>query len=304
MFDVAAGDAWDRGDRVRGAARHAGRPPGSRRTGRRGSASRSVMRTSARVNAVTWDGRSFVAVGEDRSELPDWNDLATATARAAVWTSADGRTWTRVPHTHGARGRRVHRHDGGPDHGRHAGRDGRPGRARGGRLRLPERLRGLRPAAWTSPDGVSWQRAVAMPTVPGVLKAVASSGAGYVAVGAESCAGSATIQAGDCPALVLTHPTAGRGPSSRSRSRVTCARSRGSATATSPLRPTDPSSCGPAAMAPPGYPPRLKEAPRSPTSGSSLNGSLAATPETAVWLGPAGTETAPAAWVSGAGPAP
>ena len=56
--------------------------------------------TSIRVNAVAWDGQQLILVGEDRS---DWDgtaeSLATAKARAAVWTSTDGRTWTRVPHT-------------------------------------------------------------------------------------------------------------------------------------------------------------------------------------------------------------
>ena len=52
-----------------------------------------------RVHAVAWDGRSFVVVGEDRSDWQGFgSSIATAKARAAVWTSTDGRTWTRVPH--------------------------------------------------------------------------------------------------------------------------------------------------------------------------------------------------------------
>ena len=51
-----------------------------------------------RIEAVTWDGQRFVAVGTDRSDLNGRN-LGEAKARAAVWTSTDGRSWDRVPHT-------------------------------------------------------------------------------------------------------------------------------------------------------------------------------------------------------------
>jgi hypothetical protein len=49
----------------------------------------------ARLNAVTWGSGTFVAVGEDRSDLRP-KDVTEARPRAAVWTSNDGRTWVRA----------------------------------------------------------------------------------------------------------------------------------------------------------------------------------------------------------------
>jgi hypothetical protein len=45
-----------------------------------------------------------------------------------------------------------------------------------------------------------------MPDLSGILKAVAASGDGYVAVGAETCDSSPVAVPGGCPALVLTSP--------------------------------------------------------------------------------------------------
>ena len=253
---------------------------------------------SVRINAVTWDGRQFVAVGEDRSQLKDWKDLASATARAAVWTSTDGRKWTRVPHTKTL------------DVGGFIDtmEDPITGGMRdvlaspGGLLAVGSVCQNdsgdCQPAAWTSPDGVSWQRTAGVPSVPGVLKAVATSGAGYVAVGAQSCAGSARIQAGDCPALILTSPdgeawTQQSFEQSGDLRTITWIGDRYVATA--PDGPgllwtcEDGSSWVPAAV---------DGGPAKPDLGGVVEWQLAATPETAVWLGPAGMETAPKAWVS------
>ena len=74
---------------------------------------------STRVNAIAWDGRQFVMVGEDRSQWDGTLEgMAKATARAAVWTSTDGYNFTRVPHSDGLRCRRVPGHDGGSVHRR------------------------------------------------------------------------------------------------------------------------------------------------------------------------------------------
>ena len=55
---------------------------------------------STRVNAIAWDGRQFVMVGEDRSQWDGTLDgMDKASARAAVWTSTDGYSFTRVPHS-------------------------------------------------------------------------------------------------------------------------------------------------------------------------------------------------------------
>ncbi len=55
---------------------------------------------STRVNAIAWDGRQFVMVGEDRSQWDGTLEgMDKASARAAVWTSTDGYNFTRVPHS-------------------------------------------------------------------------------------------------------------------------------------------------------------------------------------------------------------
>jgi hypothetical protein len=164
---------------------------------------------SARVNAVAWTGERFVIVGEDRSDLRSWRDLATATARAAVWTSTDGLTWTRVRHTRALdAGGFVDTLEDPITGGMRdvvAGGDGLV--AVGSRCRSEPAT--CRPAAWTSPDGRTWRRVRDLPDGGGgVLKAVSLGGsagtARYVAVGARSCGSTPTIEVSTCSALVLT----------------------------------------------------------------------------------------------------
>jgi hypothetical protein len=250
------------------------------------------------VNAVTWDGRSFIAVGEDRSQLTDLKGLSTATARAAVWTSADGRTWSRVPHTKAL------------DVGGFI--DTMEDPLTGGMrdvIAVPAGFVAVgsvcqnnpaacQSAAWTSTDGTSWKRVAGMPTLPGVLKAVATSGTGYVAVGAQSCSGSPLSEVGGCPALILTSPDG------QAWTRQSFAQSGDLRTitwigvrffATAPDGPgllwtsSDGSSWVAATVA---------GGPAKPDLGGVVEWQLAATPEKAVWLGPAGMETTPKAWVS------
>jgi hypothetical protein len=159
--------------------------------------------TFTRVNAVGWDGRQFVLAGEDRS---DWDgsvaDLATATARAAVWTSVDGRTWTRVPHS--------------PVFDVGGFIDTTEDPATGGMTDVVPGPAGFvavgstctsegacEPAAWTTGGGDTWERAADMQGLSGQLKAVAASDSGYVAVGSGTCGSSPNSIPQDCPAVIM-----------------------------------------------------------------------------------------------------
>jgi hypothetical protein len=145
---------------------------------------------STRVNAVTWDGRQFVVVGEDRSEWDgSLKNMAKATARAAVWTSPDGRTWTRAPHTTALDvGDFIDTMEDPSTGGMNDVVAGPAGLVAVGSVCTAD-PRGCKPMAWTSTDGTSWERAAAMQaagdqadiSVP--LNGVAASDAGYVAVG-------------------------------------------------------------------------------------------------------------------------
>jgi hypothetical protein len=101
---------------------------------------------------------------------------------AAVWTSADGATWTRVAHV--------------PEVFGSVGftsmfsvTTGGPGLVAVGFQRIADDLEAG--AIWTSPDGVTWTRVAADPTVVGgattsvLLNAVAAAGPGLVAGGIE-----------------------------------------------------------------------------------------------------------------------
>ena len=139
----------------------------------------------ARVSAVTWDGGQFVLVGEDRS---GWNGdgatLAAAKARAAAWTSPDGRTWTRVPHNpvFEVGGFTDTMED--PSSGGMADVIAGPdGLIATGSVCNAKLVVGCQPAVWTSLDGTSWERMKGVPALSGSLRAIAASGTGYVAVG-------------------------------------------------------------------------------------------------------------------------
>ena len=57
------------------------------------------------------------------------------------------------------------------------------------------------PAAWTSTNGLAWERAAGMPTVRGTINSVAASDSGYVAVGSVC-----EERPARCAALVLASP--------------------------------------------------------------------------------------------------
>ena len=162
----------------------------------------------SRVRAVAWTGTRFVIVGEDRSDLRDWRDLGTAKVRAAVWTSRDGLTWTRVRHTRSLRaGGFVDTSEDPITGGMRdvvAGPDGLV--AVGSVCRSATGT--CSAAAWASADGRRWSRVAGMPAVGGVLESVARArdGSGYVATGRRSCGKRAPIELPSCTALVATSP--------------------------------------------------------------------------------------------------
>ena len=142
----------------------------------------------ARVSAVAWDGRQFVIVGEDRSDWKGFGSpLATAKARAAVWTSPDGRSWTRVPHAPVFEvGGFIDTMEDPSSGGMADVMAGPDGLIAVGSVCNTKAAAGCQPAVWTSPDGFSWEHIKGVPTVSGSLGAIATSDTrtSYVAVGA------------------------------------------------------------------------------------------------------------------------
>ncbi len=253
----------------------------------------------ARVTAITWDGRQFVLVGEDRSTWNgDGTTLAMAKARAAVWTSPDGRTWTRVPHDPVFEvGGFIDTTEDPVTGGMQGVTAGQAGLVAVGSV-CQSNPAACQPAAWISKDGISWQRTADVPNVPGVLKAVATSGTGYVAVGAQSCSGSPLSQAGACPALIVTSPdgqtwTQQSFEQSGDLRTITWIGDRYFATA-----PDGPQLLWTSADGTTWAPAAVEGGPAKPDLGFVVEWQLAATPEAAVWLGPTGMETAPKAWLS------
>ena len=131
--------------------------------GRPVRALRPCPETPARANAVTWDGRQFVVVGEDRSDY-DGTNLPTAMARAAVWTSPDGRTWTRVPHAPVFDVGNFSDTMDDPSSGGMADvMAGEDGLVAVGSAYRPT-ADGCQPVIWTSGDGTAWERVADLQT--------------------------------------------------------------------------------------------------------------------------------------------
>ena len=134
-----------------------------------------------RIVAVAGGPRGYVIVGY---VIAGFSTRAPAiTARAAAWTSPDGVTWTRAVDSADM--------DVGPC--QHTGEEPSCGGMRGvtpigsgyvavGQARSNPGDRS-RPAAWTSPDGITWTRSDAGLTFDGFLSGVTAGGAGLVAVG-------------------------------------------------------------------------------------------------------------------------
>jgi hypothetical protein len=127
---------------------------------------------SQRMNSVALGGPGLVAVGSVGSQVDDLVD-------AAVWTSVDGITWTRVPHDEAVfGGERIQTME--------SVTAGGPGLvAVGG-----DELTGSA-AVWTSVDGITWFRVPHNETVfgtegnPAPMLSVTAGGPGLVAVGAD-----------------------------------------------------------------------------------------------------------------------
>jgi len=118
------------------------------------------------IHSVAVGGPGFVAVGAD-------------SGAAAVWTSPDGVTWTRVPHDPEVFG------DGEPWLAMNAVTAGGPGLVAAGH---GERYSGA--AIWTSPDGIEWSRVPHDEAVFGgvgfqLILDVTAGATGVVAVGLE-----------------------------------------------------------------------------------------------------------------------
>jgi hypothetical protein len=237
---------------------------------------------------VTWDGGQFVVVGEDRSDFNGRN-LAKAKVRAAVWTSADGRAWTRVPHTAALDvGKLV---DTLEDPGSGGMSDvvmGPQGLIAVGSV-CDGTPAGCTAAAWTSPDGHTWEPAPDHPAAHGALTSVvASTRAGYLAAGPTLCDG--------CQALAFTSAD-GRSWEPQSfdgrHDFTTITSINGMLFAIVPDQPTIvwASDDGQIWL--------QSSVTGGPTTGGGVTEwQLAASPDTAVWLGSPSDSSQPAAWVS------
>jgi hypothetical protein len=133
------------------------------------------------MNAVVAGGPGLVAVGYDEAGAGR-DESGGAATDAAVWTSADGLTWTRIPHDEAALG-------GHNSQGMNGVAAGGPGLVAVGYDNAAEGRAGLdsNAAVWTSPDGITWTR-VPDDQVFGnyrwqMMNAVTLGGPGLVAVG-------------------------------------------------------------------------------------------------------------------------
>ncbi len=138
------------------------------------------------ISSVTAGGPGLVAVGSDRHEYEQH-----CGAVAAVWTSVDGITWSRVPHDErvfGSIGPYAINDVTATDSGLVAV-GSRDGDTHGSAL------------VWTSPDGITWSQLPHDETALGgegdqMMKSVTANGSGLVAVGSDrrgSLAGDAAV---------------------------------------------------------------------------------------------------------------
>jgi hypothetical protein len=137
------------------------------------------------MSGVTIGGPGLVAVGQarhDQSDDADWVDWV-----AAVWTSTDGRVWSRVPHDESVFG--------GPDNqSMRSVTAGGPGLVAVG---ASSDAGGSDAAVWTSTDGRVWSRVPHDRAVFGdkSMRSVAAGAPGLVAVGQAPSSGSESVAA-------------------------------------------------------------------------------------------------------------
>jgi hypothetical protein len=132
------------------------------------------------MNAVTAGGPGLVAVGRAGPMTPQ-------EAVAAVWTSLDGITWSRVPYDEAAFGGRGNLF-------MNSVAAGGPGLVAVGGTRSWQR--GDPAPVWTSPDGITWSRVPDDEAVfPGLMEieSVTAGGPGLVAVGYDSAEESGAV---------------------------------------------------------------------------------------------------------------
>jgi hypothetical protein len=144
---------------------------------------------------------------------------------------------------------------------------------------------GCQPAIWTSPDGLTWEHLKGVPTTSGSLRAVAVSGAGYVAVG---------------PGMVLTSDdgmTWVQQPAEQPNDYQTIAwiGDRFFATVLGRLQTVWTSEDGSAWV-----PSAVEGGPTADTQDATAQWHFAAKSDSAVWVGMPTEAADPAAWVSGA----
>ena len=123
-------------------------------------------------------GPGLVAVGSDGLGVWDHN----AGLVAAVWTSVDGITWSRVPHDEAVFGRLDYESDERDSQGMISVTAGGPGLVAVGSSWDP----GWSALVWTSVDGITWSRAPDNEEIlgdVGVMTGVTAGGPGLVAVG-------------------------------------------------------------------------------------------------------------------------
>ncbi len=123
------------------------------------------------MHDVTVGGPGVVAVGRDGGIGPWDNNPET---NAAVWTSVDGITWSRVPHDEAVFGT-------GGNPSMLGVTVGGPGLVAVGADLGPPAL--AETPVWTSVDGITWTRVPDDETVHGIMTGVTARGSGLVAVG-------------------------------------------------------------------------------------------------------------------------
>ena len=151
------------------------------------------------LNDITAGGPGLVAVGS--GSVPGEEPARTA----AVWTSPDGETWTRVPHDPDVFGSGGMDGSAFGDWSMEAVTVGGPGLVAVGHD--PDG-----PAVWTSPDGLTWTL-VAPTQVQGDAKMldVAAHGSGFVAIGSDAMFGGGAPAVWTSPNGLTWTPVADRG---------------------------------------------------------------------------------------------
>jgi hypothetical protein len=117
---------------------------------------------ATRMASVAWFKGQFVAVGNR-------DDPLNGTQTGAVWTSPDGLAWTREPDDPGFAG--VHILDVAASESRLVAVGTTDEEARG------------TAAAWSTTDGLHWRRSTSPDLEIGIMRGVAATGSGFVAVG-------------------------------------------------------------------------------------------------------------------------